>query len=94
MIPKSGNRFSGKIMLKTKNQDHGPIQLNWIANGTAVGGVAAQTARSINPADIYVDKLFRNISRGFGFNKEQRQRIDIRSINQTALPALLRDLRR
>jgi len=30
MIPKSGNRFSDKIMLKTKNQDRDPIQLNWI----------------------------------------------------------------
>jgi hypothetical protein len=33
----------------------------YLANGTAagVGGAAAQTARSVNPADIYVDKLFR-----------------------------------
>jgi len=31
MIPKNGNRFSGKIMLKTKNLDRDPIQLNWIA---------------------------------------------------------------
>jgi hypothetical protein len=30
MIPKSGNRFSDKIMLKTKNLDRDPIQLNWI----------------------------------------------------------------
>jgi hypothetical protein len=30
MIPKSGNRLSEKIMLKQKNLDHGPIQLNWI----------------------------------------------------------------
>jgi hypothetical protein len=29
MIPKSGNRFSEKIMLK-KQLDHDPIQLNWI----------------------------------------------------------------
>ena len=28
MIPKSGNRFSEKIMLKSKGLDHGPIQLN------------------------------------------------------------------
>jgi len=40
MIPKSmpsgfdpmgGNRFSDKIMLKTKNLDRDPIPLNWIA---------------------------------------------------------------
>jgi hypothetical protein len=33
----------------------------YLANGTAagVGGAAAQAARSVNPADIYVDKLFR-----------------------------------
>lgn len=33
----------------------------YLANGTAagVGGVASQAARSVNPADIYVDKLFR-----------------------------------
>jgi hypothetical protein len=30
MIPKSGNRFSDKIMLKTKNLDRDPIQLNSI----------------------------------------------------------------
>jgi hypothetical protein len=30
MIPKSGNRFSVKIMLKPKNLDCDPIQLNWI----------------------------------------------------------------
>ena len=30
MIPKSGNRFSDKIMLKRKNLDRDPIQLNWI----------------------------------------------------------------
>jgi hypothetical protein len=30
MIPKSGNRFSEKIMLMTKNRDRDPIQLNWI----------------------------------------------------------------
>jgi hypothetical protein len=30
MIPKSGNRFSDKIMLKTNNLDRDPIQLNWI----------------------------------------------------------------
>ena len=28
--PKSGNRFSDKIMLKTNNLDRDPIQLNWI----------------------------------------------------------------
>jgi hypothetical protein len=33
----------------------------YLANGAAagVGGAAAQTTRSVNPADIYVDKLFR-----------------------------------
>jgi hypothetical protein len=33
----------------------------YLANGAAagVGGVASQAARSVNPADIYVDKLFR-----------------------------------
>jgi len=33
----------------------------FLANGTAAGlsGAAAQTGRSVNPADIYVDKLFR-----------------------------------
>ena len=33
----------------------------YLANGTAagVGGVASQATRSVNPADIYVDKLFR-----------------------------------
>jgi hypothetical protein len=33
----------------------------YLASGTAagVGGAAAQTTRSVNPADIYVDKLFR-----------------------------------
>ena len=33
----------------------------YLANGAAagVGGAAAQAARSVNPADIYVDKLFR-----------------------------------
>ena len=30
MIPKSGYRFSEKIMLKPKNLDHDPIQSNWI----------------------------------------------------------------
>ena len=30
VIPKSGNRFSDKIMLKTKNLDRDPIQLNSI----------------------------------------------------------------
>jgi hypothetical protein len=30
MIPKSGNRFSDKIMLKTNSLDRDPIQLNWI----------------------------------------------------------------
>jgi hypothetical protein len=30
MIPKSGNRFSEKIMLKQKHIDLDPIQLNWI----------------------------------------------------------------
>jgi len=29
MIPKSGNRFSEKIM-QNKKLDHDPIQLNWI----------------------------------------------------------------
>jgi hypothetical protein len=33
----------------------------YLANGTAagLGGAASQAARSVNPADIYVDKLFR-----------------------------------
>src|ERR1700719_1182252 len=33
----------------------------YLANGTAaaVGGAAAQASRSVNPSDIYVDKLFR-----------------------------------
>ena len=33
----------------------------YLANGTAagLGGAATQAARSVNPADIYVDKLFR-----------------------------------
>jgi hypothetical protein len=31
MIPKSGNRFSDKIILKQKILDCDPIQLNWIA---------------------------------------------------------------
>ena len=33
----------------------------YLANGTAAGlsGAASQTARSVNPAGIYVDKLFR-----------------------------------
>src|ERR1700733_9179800 len=33
----------------------------YLANGAAagLGGAAAQAARSVNPADIYVDKLFR-----------------------------------
>jgi hypothetical protein len=32
----------------------------YLANGTAagLGGAASQTARSVNPADVYVDKLF------------------------------------
>jgi hypothetical protein len=30
MIPKSENRLSDKIILKTKNLDRDPIQLNWI----------------------------------------------------------------
>jgi len=30
MIPNSGNRSSDKIMLKTKNPDLDPIQLDWI----------------------------------------------------------------
>jgi hypothetical protein len=30
MIPKTGNRFSDKIMLKARDLDRGPIQLNWI----------------------------------------------------------------
>jgi hypothetical protein len=30
MIPKSGNRFSEKIMLNAKSLDYDPIQLNWI----------------------------------------------------------------
>jgi len=30
MNPKSGNRFSDKIMLKTNNLDRDPIQLSWI----------------------------------------------------------------
>ena len=51
MIPKSmasgfdpmgGNRLSDKIMLKTKNLDRDPIQLNWIMvqrrRGRGVGG--------------------------------------------------------
>lgn len=29
MIPKSGRRFSEKIMFKTKNPDRDPTQLNW-----------------------------------------------------------------
>jgi len=34
---------------------------SYLANGTAaaVGGAASQATRSVNPADIYVDKLFR-----------------------------------
>lgn len=34
---------------------------SYLANGTAagLGGAASQTGRSVNPADIYVDKLFR-----------------------------------
>jgi hypothetical protein len=33
----------------------------YLANGTAgLGGAATQAARSVNPADIYVDKLFRS----------------------------------
>lgn len=34
---------------------------SYLANGTAagLGGAASQAARSVNPADIYVDKLFR-----------------------------------
>jgi hypothetical protein len=36
MIPKSGNRFSEKIMLKRKHIDLDPIQLNWVkAEGNA-----------------------------------------------------------
>jgi hypothetical protein len=33
----------------------------YLANGTAagLGSAASQTARSVNPADVYVDKLFR-----------------------------------
>ncbi len=33
----------------------------YLANGTtsAIGGASAQTARSVNPSEIYVDKLFR-----------------------------------
>jgi hypothetical protein len=33
----------------------------YLANGTAagLGGAASQAARSVNPADVYVDKLFR-----------------------------------
>jgi hypothetical protein len=33
----------------------------YLANGAAagLGGAASQTARSVNPADVYVDKLFR-----------------------------------
>jgi hypothetical protein len=33
----------------------------YLANGTAagIGGAASQASRSVNPADIYVDKLFR-----------------------------------
>jgi hypothetical protein len=30
MIPKSGTRFSDKIMPQTKILDYDPIQLNWI----------------------------------------------------------------
>jgi hypothetical protein len=35
----------------------------YLANGTtaAVGGMASQATESVNPADIYVDKLFRTI---------------------------------
>ena len=33
----------------------------YLANGT-VAGVAAQATRSVNPADIYVDKLFRPVA--------------------------------
>ncbi len=35
--------------------------IGYLANGTAagIGGAAAQTGRSVNPADVYVDKLFR-----------------------------------
>jgi hypothetical protein len=34
----------------------------YLANGTAagIGGASAQTARSVNPSEIYVDKLFRS----------------------------------
>src|SRR3984957_2671374 len=33
----------------------------YLANGTAagIGGAASQAGRSVNPADVYVDKLFR-----------------------------------
>jgi hypothetical protein len=31
----------------------------YLANGAGMGGAASQAARSVNPADIYVDKLFR-----------------------------------
>jgi hypothetical protein len=41
MIPKSGNRFSEKIMLKTKNPDRDPIQLDWI---TIVSGRSKRMA--------------------------------------------------
>jgi hypothetical protein len=35
---------------------------SYLANGTAagLGGAAAQATRSVNPADVYVDKLFRS----------------------------------
>ena len=38
----------------------------YLANGTAagLGGAASQATRSVNPADIYVDKLFRTNCRG------------------------------
>jgi hypothetical protein len=49
MIQKSGNRFSEKIMLKLKNLDHDPIQLNWImvqANA-AINQAAEQKLRGL-----------------------------------------------
>ena len=38
MIPKSGNRFSDKIMLK-QNLGYDPIQLNWIMPSAAAAAV-------------------------------------------------------
>src|ERR1700730_13940038 len=52
MIPKSGNWFSDKIMLKTENLDRDPIQLNWVTVGVGRRSTKYRASREVAGHEI------------------------------------------